>query len=48
MGLRVAHSFAAPGVLDYLDVGPEDELIVAGLDEHLERFPAGKRQSRMP
>jgi trk system potassium uptake protein TrkA len=92
MGLRVAHSFAAPGVLDYFDVAPGygfarlpvtgpiagkplgaldlhttyrvtpltllrrgtvtlnpnasevlregDELIVAGLDEDLERLPA--------
>ena len=92
MGLRVAHSFAAPGVLDYFDVAPgygiarvrvegalagqslgaldltrrygvtlialnrggtvtlnprdgevlraTDELIVAGLDEDLERLPA--------
>jgi trk system potassium uptake protein TrkA len=92
MGLRVAHSFAAPGVLDYFDVAPgygfarvpatellvgktlgaldlqrtygvtaialhrsgtvtlnpapaevlreDDELIVAGLDEDLERLPA--------
>jgi trk system potassium uptake protein TrkA len=92
MGLRVAHSFAAPGVEDYLDVAPgyglarvvvaaplagktlgvldlptaygvtplalhrggtvtlnpsasevlqeTDELIVAGLDENLERLPA--------
>jgi trk system potassium uptake protein TrkA len=92
-GLRVAHSFAAPGVHDYFDVAPGygfarvsvseplagrtlgaldlqntcrvaalalhrggtvtldpgpsemlqagDELIVAGLDEDLERFPAG-------
>jgi trk system potassium uptake protein TrkA len=93
MALRVAHSFAAPGVLDYFDVAPGygfarvsvpepltgktlgtldlersygvtplalhrggvvtlrpkppeilrsgDELIVAGLDEDLERLPAG-------
>jgi trk/ktr system potassium uptake protein len=96
MGLNVAHSFAAAGVLDYLDIGPDygfarvpvpepaagkalgaldlektygltpvalvrdggvllnpsaseilrltDELIVAGLDEHLERFPADTRK----
>ena len=78
MGLRVAHSFEARGVLDYLDVAPgygiarvpdlrttygvtlialhrggnvtlnptdsevlqaSDELIVAGLDDDLERLP---------